>query len=77
MPRKGEELHGKGHHVCGFLNTIDNDPNTAMSSQVDGLSFKNKIPHSILTRSWWDAIIQDLQRFGNLAKVIWLAKIHP
>lgn len=48
-----------------------------MSYQIDGLRFKNKIPHSTLTRSWWDAIIQDLQRFRNSAKVIWLAEIQP
>lgn len=76
-----EELHGKGHRVCELLNTIDSDSNNnhlqAHILPGTGLSFKDNMLHSILTRSWWNAIIKDLQRFRNLAKVIQLAKIQP
>lgn len=63
MHGKGEELPGKARHVWEFLTTTDHDSNSQhLPAHVlpgAGLRFKDSIPHSLLTRSWWDTLIKD------------------
>lgn len=59
IPKKREELHGKGHHVYKPLNTSgsdSNDDHLPSRYALQGLGQALNM-QCLLTRSRWDAII--------------------